>query len=418
MQFISTRNQCSSFCLSDAIQTGLSPDGGLFIPESFPTIHRDTLYDVNDFIMFAYRILQPFFQGDRLEPHLMQICQSTFTFPVPLISLSEESHVLELFHGPTASFKDFGARFLANCMQRMTKTPKTILVATSGDTGSAVGCAFYRRPHYKVVILYPDGKISKRQEQQMTCWDSNIFSFAVKGSFDDCQRMVKAAFAKSAYQSKLSSANSINIGRLLPQMTYFAYQAVQYYKQYQREPTFIIPSGNLGHATAAYWARTIGMPIGKIILSTNANRVLPDYLETRVYRPRESIITIANAMDVGQPSNFERLQALYPSFDELSQNITAIAVDDAKIKNTIAEVYKRHQYICCPHTATAFYAQQYLCEKNSILVATASPAKFETCIEPILNCSIPVTNALKCLLERPMLKRQMDASLDQLGRWL
>jgi threonine synthase len=322
--------------------------------------------------------------------------------------------VLELFHGPTCSFKDFGARFLAECLNDATHCKKTILVATSGDTGSAVASAFYRKINYKVIILYPEGQISAKQEQQMTCWDDNIFSFAVKGSFDQCQQLVKLAFQDPDCQStaELSSANSINIGRLLPQMVYYAYSSLQFYQNNKLKAGFIIPSGNLGNATADYWAKAMGFPIREIVLATNSNRVISDYLNSGYYQSRPSIETLANAMDVGNPSNFERLSQLFGSFDRFKENVTAVSVNDEAIRQTIYHSYKQYHYICCPHTATAFHVRNQLDNQPWIVVATADPCKFDELIEPIINTKIPVAPQLQQLSDRPNKRLRVEASID------
>ena len=225
-----------------------------------------------------------------------------------------------------SSFKDFGAHFLAECLNTLTNCKKTILVATSGDTGSAVASAFYGKLNYRVIILYPDGQISAKQEHQMTCWDRNIFAFAVNGNFDQCQQLVKSAFCDPIWQSSegLSSANSINIGRLLPQITYYASSSLKFYRKYGKKPGFIIPSGNLGNATAAFWAKAIGFPIREIVLATNANQVITDYLNSGSYQSRQSITTVANAMDVGDPSNLERLNHLFDSFKRSERKCDSI----------------------------------------------------------------------------------------------
>lgn len=416
MYYISTRKQTKPSILSEAIAEGLAADGGLFVPEQLPRIDWQGWSTTLSYPDFSAQVLYPFFEQDGLAPGLSSLSRDSFRFPLPLQSLDDKTFVLELFHGPTASFKDFGALFLARCLEAISGPQKTILVATSGDTGSAVASAFYRSPRHRVIILYPQGQISPMQEQQLSCWDDNILAFAVRGSFDDCQQLVKAAFQQPL--GNLSSANSINIGRLLPQMTYYAYTSVQFYRQYQRAPGFIIPSGNLGHATAAYWAQAMGFPIREIVLSTNANTVLSDYLESGNYSARPSIQTLANAMDVGNPSNFERLQYLFPSFEEFKQHVHTISVPDVEISQTIQSIYQRFYYLSCPHTATAFHARTKLNAQPWIVVATADPGKFSTLIEPIIKTTVPLSANLQALLNRKTTKKEINPSLSELMEYL
>lgn len=406
MKFLSTRHKTTPTDLSLALTQGLAPDGGLFIPETLPSIDLSLFSSSMPYEVFVKTLLNPFFESDQLQPYLQHLCDEAFSFPAPLVSLEKNTHVLELFHGPTLSFKDFGARFLGEALHQMnphSSPMKTILVATSGDTGSAVASAFYGKPGYRVVILYPENQISERQAHQITCWDKNIFSFAVQGNFDTCQALVKSAFSSPEWQQHeiLSSANSINIGRLLPQMGYYAFTSFHFYETHQCAPNFIVPTGNLGNATAAYWAKAMGFPIHRIVLATNANHVISDYLETHHYTPRQSIQTMANAMDVGNPSNFERLQSLFPTFDEFKKEVRAFSVNDEEIKKTIQHIAKRYDYISCPHTATAFYARQQLGDEPYIVVATAHPCKFDELIEPLIHRPVPLAPALETLLHQP-----------------
>lgn len=413
MYYLSTRNQITPRGLSAALAEGLADDGGLFIPQQMPTVSHSSFPAELSYPEFANRLLSYFFQDDALASSLIHFCSRAFNFPVPMKQLNSHTFVLELFHGPTSSFKDFGAHFLAECLSAIADCRKTILVATSGDTGSAVASAFYRKLNYRAVILYPEGQISAKQEHQMTCWGENIFAFAVNGSFDQCQQLVKSAFKDPHWQGPgLSSANSINIGRLLPQIVYYAYSSMAFFRQYQEKPGFIIPSGNLGNATAAYWAKAMGFPIRELVLATNANRVLVDYLETENYQSRPSITTLANAMDVGNPSNLERLESLLGTFNDFKQQVKAFSVEDKEIQNTIKQIYKDDGYICCPHTATAFYARQHLKEQPWIVVATADPCKFDTVIEPIIKTKIPMAEQLQRLLAKPNQIQSVEANLD------
>ncbi|MBA2650979.1 MAG: threonine synthase [Tatlockia sp.] len=414
--YSSTRDPLSSKTLSAAIKAGLVSDGGLFVPKQIPVIDYQLFAD-SPFAEFAYEVLKPFFSADILSQSLLSFCKNAFDFPVLLKPLDSNTFVLELFHGPSSSFKDFGARFLALCLNASSDSQKTILVATSGDTGSAVAAAFHRKSNCRVIILYPEGQISARQEQQITCWDENIFALAVDGSFDQCQQLVKSALIDPLWQDRdLSSANSINIGRLLPQLSYYAYAAMVFFRKHRIKPGFIIPSGNFGNATAAYWARAMGFPIREIVMATNANRVLVDYLQNGIYHPRPSIATLANAMDVGDPSNVERLLHLFGTLANFKKNVRAFSVNDEKIVNTIREIYEKYSYISCPHTATAFCTRQQLSrDKPWIVVATADPCKFDEVIEPIINTKVPIAKQLQKLLARPNRIRKVKASLKDIS---
>lgn len=421
MDLISTRNQKLRISLSEAIRCGLAHDGGLFVPAHIPQIDLNRFSHELTYPEFAQQLLHEFFAGDELDNHLSTLCHHAFSFPVPLTQLNSNTYLLELFHGPTSSFKDFGARFLAECLNLISNQQKTtIMVATSGDTGSAVASAFYEKEHVDVIILYPKGLISPRQEQQIACWDKNVRALAVKGTFDDCQRLVKSAFNDPYWQKnvRLSSANSINIGRLLPQITYYAYSSLHFFQQFQEAPGYIVPTGNLGNATAGYFAQLMGFPIREIVLATNANRVLPDYLDSGNYEPCPSITTLANAMDVGNPSNFERLQYLFPNFTLFKNKVRAFSVCDEEIQTTIKKAYQQEQKIICPHTATAYFVRQYLSPEPWIIAATADPAKFNTVIEPLIAHDIPIPKALQQMLAKPMHQYEVGCSLLELQKLL
>ena len=410
MNFISTRNAAPAASLSQAIAAGLAPDGGLYVPQALPAPRPlqpgATLADT------TAGLLAPFFVGDALEAGLPAICAQALDFPVPLVPLATPGdHVLELFHGPTAAFKDVGARFLAAALAHIRRDqpqPLTILVATSGDTGAAVAAAFHGQPGLRVVVLYPDGRVSPRQAHQLGCFGGNISALRVAGSFDDCQALVKRALGDGELQAQvpLSSANSISLGRLLPQMSYYAHAALAHRAATGRELNFVVPTGNLGNALAGILARALGAPLGRIVLATNANRVLPDFFTGGSYHPGPSVATLANAMDVGAPSNFERLLWLYGGDqDALRQGFTAIAVDDDTIRATIRARSRQHGEVFCPHTATAVHVLQQLraggVQGDWAVAATAHPAKFESVVEPLVGHPVEVPPALAELLARP-----------------
>ena len=405
MRFLSTRGRAPAVGLAHAITAGLAPDGGLYVPDALPKhapARGARLADT------AQALLAPFFAGDALEPALAQLCAHAFAFEAPLVPLANENaSVLELFHGPTSAFKDYGARFLAAALSRLNEgaaSPLTVLVATSGDTGSAVGAAFHGLPNVRVAILYPDGRVSPRQAHQLGCFGGNVRAFRVAGSFDDCQRMVKASFADAALRADvpLTSANSISLGRLLPQMAYYAHAALA-----PREAplSFIVPTGNLGNAFAAILARALGVPIGDVVLAGNANRVLPEFFAGGHYAPRASVATIANAMDVGDPSNFERLRWLYPDERMLRAAFRAETVGDDEIRAAIRDGESRHGRTFDPHTACAAVVLERLRaageRRHFALVATAHPAKFETVVEPLVGHAVTVPPALAAMLDRP-----------------
>lgn len=416
MHFLSTREGLSA-TLSEALIAGLAPDGGLYVPASFPQVDGSDFKEGQSLSEVAQTLLQPFFAGDGLEGLLREICDETFHFDIPLRQLNETTSVLELFHGPTAAFKDVGAGFLASSLSRLSvdgERARTVLVATSGDTGSAVAAAFYKKPNVDVVILYPKGKVSPRQEAQLTCWDENVRTFRTRGVFDDCQRIVKEAFADEALRQSLNltTANSINIGRLLPQMVYYAFAATEHYRREGQKPGFIVPSGNLGNVIACLYARECGLPIGKIVLAVNQNEPVRHYLETGVYKAFETVSTLANAMDVGHPSNMERLRALWPDIDGLRDQISVVQVSDSTIEAVIRDGQDHFGEVWDPHTACAVAARQSVDDTLPwILVSTAHPAKFESIVEPLIGKKVPVPDPLQELLHRPDRAVEIDATL-------
>ena len=426
MRFQSTRDAAHTVGLSEAIARGLAPDGGLYVPTTLPELRVAALAGARDLPALAEGLIEPFAAGDTIAGRLGDITRDAFNFPAPVVDVDGAPgplSVLELFHGPTAAFKDFGARFLAATLERVPRTdPRrlTILVATSGDTGGAVAAAFFDRPWVDVVVLYPRGLVSPRQEKQLACWGRNVRTLSVRGTFDDCQRMVKEAFvdAELARSLLLSSANSINVGRLLPQMVYYAKASLELARRDGRAPGFIIPTGNLGNALACIWAREAGLPIGEIVLASNANTAVPDFLKTGEWRPRPSVATLASAMDVGNPSNRERLRWLFPSVGQLRGKLSAVAVSDEEIRATIARDHREFGQTWCPHTATAAHVYRGLGagrrDQRWVLVATAHPAKFNDIVEPLVGAEVPVPPALAALLELPSLQREVEPSLEAL----
>ncbi len=430
MRYISTRGS-AAVSVETAIMGGTAGDGGLYVPEILPALPPASFPPTADLPAIASIFLQPFFAGSSLATRISDICRAAFNFPLPLRQLEASPgslSVLELFHGPTAAFKDVGARFLARCMEAiihdgvLAAGPVTVLVATSGDTGGAVAAAYYRRAGTRVVILFPEGRVSARQQHQLTCWGDNVVSLAVRGEFDDCQRLVKACFADSSLRSqhRLCSANSINVGRLLPQAAYYAQASLAHWRATGRNLSFIVPTGNMGNAFACVWARRAGLPIDRIILATNANLTISDYLATGQWLPRPSIATLASAMDVGNPSNMERLQGLCGDIQTVREEVSAIPVSDVEIRSTIVDEFRRHGLPWCPHTATGLNVYRKLpaaerAGRDWAVVATAHAAKFDTIVEPLLGVHIRLPDELSALLARPTHFETIPPELDALA---
>ncbi len=410
MKALSTRGRAPTVAIADAIAAGLAPDGGLYMPETWPTFTAADFDGAESTADVATRLLAPFFAGGALADALPAICADGFAVEPPLRDFGQPGeYLLELFHGPTAAFKDYGARFLAGCLAALPRgdKPLTIVVATSGDTGAAVAGAFHGRPGFRVAILYPDGRVSPRQAHQLGCFGDNIRAFRVAGSFDDCQRLAKELLADAEFRSEvpLGSANSISLGRLFPQAAYYARAALEHWRTTGRELNVIVPTGNLGNALACLLARRMGLPIGRIVLASNANDVLPEFFAGADYAPRASIATLANAMDVGAPSNFERLRWLYPDDAELRGVLAAEAVGDEEIRNAILRTRNTRGHVVCPHTACAAEVLDRLRARGEhgdwAVVATAHPAKFPEVVEPLLGESVAAPPALQAMLARP-----------------
>jgi threonine synthase len=397
--------------LSHALVHAIPPGGGLWVPRVLPSPGAEVA-GASSLSHTAMEALTPWLghPGDaRLRAALGTICDEAFRDPIPLVPLEEGAALMELFHGPTAAFKDFAARFLAAALQLL-DAPRHILVATSGDTGSAVAAAFAGRPGFRVTVLFPARGVSSRQAHLLSCFGDagNVASYQVRGSFDQAQAMVKALLSdrEAVARHGLASANSISPGRLLPQMTWFAHHARDWVARTGRRPGFIIPTGNLGHGVAAIWARAMGFPLGPIHLATNRNPAVVRWLETRDRGPHPTLSTPANAMDVGTPSNLERLAWQY--LDPVAnppEGISASATSDAEILAMVAEAPRRWGQVVCPHTACGLHALRRLREGGSeedwIVAATAHPAKFPEVVEPRVGGPVPLPPALEEWLDRP-----------------
>ncbi|MFL6735086.1 MAG: threonine synthase [Sphingomicrobium sp.] len=424
MRYSSTRGASPDVELADAVRLGAAPDGGLFLPESIPSLNDAG--ETDDAPAFAEHMLRPFFAGSSLRRELGNACRTAFSQDLPIVAVDDKRpslHALELFHGPTGAFKDFGAQFLFSLLDTIGRNgePLTVLAATSGDTGAAVGCAAEGKTGAGAVILFPKGRVSLYQKKQISCWNAPVRALEIEGDFDDCQHLVKAAFLDRALTARhnLTSANSINIGRLMPQMAYIGLAATRMFLKSGVKPGFIIPTGNLGHGFAALYARAMGLPVGPIRLVTNANPALSEWHATGTYSPRTSLATIANAMDVGAPSNFERLSSLSDQLGEMSVE----RVDDDAIRARIVSDYRSSGYVWCPHSATAAEAFDRLPrdlqdERPWIACATAHPYKFADVVEPLVGRVIEPTPALAAINHRSSRAVPLRADLTELARFL
>jgi len=418
MRYYSTRDKTLAVGFQEAVQHGLAPDGGLFFPDRIERLSEEFFrkipeYSLPDIGMYVLRNFIP----PVIEDHILrQVLDQALNFPIPIVKVTEHIFALELFHGPTLAFKDFGARFMGHilpyCMDRGEEI--TVLVATSGDTGSAVAHGFYTVPGVHVVVLYPKGKVSALQELQMTTLGENITAIAVEGTFDDCQKLVKQMFTDGDLNKRraLTSANSINIARWLPQsLYYFLTQKVL------KSPVIAVPSGNLGNFTAGVLAQRMGLPVSHFIAACNANDVIPQYLQTGKFIAKSSIRTVANAMDVGNPSNFERLLELYHGdYLKIKASVNTTSYTDAQILYTIKTCYDSTGYVLDPHGATAYQA---LFENggDGVFLATAHPAKFAD-IYDVLGIPIDTPESLRQLEGREIRSISMGSRPEELKEFL
>ena len=419
MKFVSTRGQAPAVGFREALFAGLAPDGGLYVPEMVPAIDFDDLRDAS-LIEIGTAIATRFAGRDIPRAELSRLLAEALDFSIPLALVGDRAAV-ELFHGPTCAFKDVGARVMARLMAYFTDaaTPRTILVATSGDTGSAVAQAFHRLPGFRVVVVFPEGAVTPAQEAQFTTLGGNVTAVAVAGSFDACQRLVKEAFADHALSQgvQLTSANSINIGRLLPQTFYYAHAALRS----RRAVLFSVPSGNFGNLTAGLMAWKMGAPIERFVAATTVNDTVPRYLETGRYEPRPSVPTLANAMDVGHPSNLERMRWLFhDDIAALRQMVTASVHTDDDVRRTIKAVFETFGYVCDPHTAIAYAGLDAFdgVDAPTAFLATAHPAKFKETVEPIVRAHIPLPTELADAMAKPRMVERIRPVLRELTRWL
>lgn len=421
MKWRHEHHDAPSIDTAQAIALGAPSQGGLYVPEHFPEPFAFSFNDEMSLAKFSENFLWPFFKGTVLENYLSDICHESFNFPIKLKPLNDEITILELFHGPTLSFKDFGARFFARCLSCLsTDKVRSVLVATSGDTGSAVASSFYQVPNTKVVILFPKGCVSQRQKKQICAFGGNISPLEVAGTFDDCQALVKSALNDNKLKSKLNltTANSINIARVLAQMAYLAYSCYKHYHKTKSPVNLIIPSGNLGHVTAAFYAKIMQAPIAIITIATNANKAVSHYWNTGEDSTFPTIQTLANAMDVGAPSNLKRLIHLWHLFPELRQITRVSKVNDDEIQETIKAVYQTHSEIICPHTACGFQAHSQQGLNNTLIAATAHAAKFNDVIEDVLAQTPELPPNLESLLEKSQRYDCLHNDINQFKHYL
>ena len=427
MKFYSTNNRNHSLGFGAAVEKGLAADNGLYFPETIPILSSDFINDLHTFSKdeIGVEVMRHFTSEDISIEELKRIVRETLDFDFPLKEVSKDVFSLELFHGPTMAFKDVGARFMSRSLQAIAKRDSVVLVATSGDTGSAVANGFYKIPGIKVVLLYPSGKISQIQEMQLTTLGENITALQVDGVFDDCQALVKKAFLDEELNKKLAltSANSINIARWLPQSIYYFLAVAEARRQGFEEVVFSVPSGNLGNITAGMVGAKMGLPVKKFIAATNMNKIVPDYLTSGVYSPVASVPTISNAMDVGAPSNFVRLTEMYSNSHEgITHDLEGYYLNDDQTKKVMKTCYEENEYVLDPHGAIAYDALLKSGLTNDktcgIFLETAHPAKFKDIVDDALDIDLPLPKKLKEIVNNKKTAVKMKNSYEDFEDFL
>lgn len=429
MRYFSLNKQAPPVDFREATLHGLAPDKGLYFPEEIPKLSQHFINNINSYsnAEIAFHVIAPYV-GDAIDDaSLKRIIEETIDFSIPLMGVTDDIFSLELFHGPTLAFKDIGARFISRCLGYFVKNENrkiTVLVATSGDTGGAVASGFYDVDGVDVVILYPSGKVSTVQEKQLTTLGRNICALEIEGNFDDCQQMVKAAFADKKLNEKLflTSANSINIARWLPQQFYYFFA----WKEWQDKPyppVFSVPSGNFGNICAGILAAFSGLPVKHFVAACNSNDVVPRFLDSQNYQAKKTVATISNAMDVGDPSNFIRVLQLFNNeFSDLKSSLSSYSISDEETKETIRFVFENYKYLLDPHGAVAFAAlEKYFSETQhhkGIVLETAHPVKFYDVIEPVINQPVSIPEALKPILDKEKKSILMKNSFADLKEFL
>ncbi|MCC7524927.1 MAG: threonine synthase [Chitinophagaceae bacterium] len=429
MQYYSLNQQSPRVTFKEATIRGQAPDKGLYFPERLPRLDKKWIDSIRDrsTASIAFDVIQPYVGNDIPEDDLRRIVAETVDFPSPLVPVSENIFALELFHGPTLAFKDTGARFMSRCLgyfARERSEKITVLAATSGDTGGAVANGFYGVEGVDVVILYPSGKVSAVQEKQLTTLGKNVQALEVNGTFDDCQQMVKQAFTDDSLQTKrmLTSANSINVARWLPQQFYYFF-AFRQWSENEHPPVFCVPSGNFGNICAGILSHISGLPAAHFIAACNINDVVPRYLQSGNYEVRKAKTTLSNAMDVGNPSNFVRvLQLFNNNFADLTSLLSGYTITDEETKATIRRVNRENGYLTDPHGAVGFLSlERYLKEhphQKGIFLETAHPVKFYDVVEPVTGEKVPIPPAIEAMLQLPKQSIQIEPVYPALKEYL
>jgi threonine synthase len=411
MKYYSLNKTAPIADFKEATIRGLAPDKGLYFPEYIPKQDKKFFEEINKYSdeEIAFKIIEPYIGDTIPADELKRIVAETINFEIPLNKVTEDISSLELFHGPTLAFKDIGARFMSRCLGYFVKNNDkkiTVLVATSGDTGGAVANGFFNVDGVEVVILYPSGKVSSVQEKQLVTLGNNVHALEINGTFDDCQLMVKQAFSDKYLNEKLflTSANSINVARWLPQQFYYLF-AWKQWNDKKNPPVVSVPSGNFGNICAGILAHISGLPVKHFIAACNANKVVPDFLQTQNYQPQKAIATISNAMDVGNPSNFVRILELFHNqFTDLKKVLSSYSISDEETRKTIKEVFEKEHYLLDPHGAVAYFAlQNYLKqhpEEKGYILETAHPVKFYDVVEPVIQQKIPIPESVKSILNK------------------
>jgi threonine synthase len=429
MKYYSLHKQSPAVDFKEATIRGQAPDKGLYFPETIPQLPGSFLAEIEKLSNeeIAFQIIRPYVGETIQEKELRKIVAETVSFPMPLVQVTDSIYSLELFHGPTLAFKDVGARFMSRCLSHFAKDKDQriiVLVATSGDTGGAVAHSFYDVDNVDVVILYPSGKVSPLQEKQLTTLGKNIHALEIEGNFDDCQQMVKQAFADTtlARQLFLTSANSINVARWLPQQFYYAFAWKQWPLKNQ-PPVIAVPSGNFGNICAGILAHVSGIPVNHFIAACNANDVIPAYFSTGFFEKKAAVATLSNAMDVANPSNFIRVMELFDGLlDNVKKMISATSTDDGVTKQTIHKVYAENNYVLDPHSAVAWNAlESYLSkgqDEKGIIISTAHPVKFPEIVEQQTGQAIAYPIAVHELMDKSLFKTKMKADYNGLKNFL
>lgn len=434
MKYFSTNKNSPVVDFKEAAIKGQAPDKGLYFPERIPQADKDVIEKIETLSNeeIAFRVIKPYIGNSIPDEKLFSIVKETVNFPIPLVKVTETISSLELFHGPTLAFKDVGARFMSRCLGFFLKGEEspsaslrvTVLVATSGDTGGAVANGFYDVEGIDVVILYPSGKVSPVQEKQLTTLGKNIHALEVDGTFDDCQQMVKQAFTDTELNQQLflTSANSINVARWLPQQFYYFFA----YKQWtdkDHPPVISVPSGNFGNICAGILASQSGLPVHHFIAACNVNDIVSDYLSTEVLKPKQAVATLSNAMDVGNPSNFIRILEIFNhQFPELKNKLSSYTIGDDDTLATIKEVYEKHHYLLDPHGAVGYLSLKKHLEADpsakGIFLETAHPVKFPDAVEKVTGKSIEIPASLENIMIQQKKSTKLKAEYDELKKYL